>query len=245
MNDAITYSIVEIFDSVEGEGKRAGATATFIRHAGCNLRCSYCDTAHALQAEAGTTMTLEEILSLVNPAYKRVTLTGGEPLLAPGFDDLVKTLLNRGYEINVETNGSVDVTKLRKRVGESPNLFFTIDYKLPSSGESAKMLDENYFVLHKNDVLKFVVGSDEDVTAMIYLVERMQGNIINAIFAKKNKAPVMPKAPEMPQIFIGTVYGAFDLPRLADVIIKTPILKDARLQLQFHKIIWGPDRQGV
>ncbi|MCL2203821.1 MAG: radical SAM protein [Defluviitaleaceae bacterium] len=234
-----TFSVVEIFDSLEGEGKRAGATATFIRLAGCNLRCGYCDTAHALEAESGAHVTLEEILARVNPVYKRVTLTGGEPLLAPGAADLVKALLAQGCEVNIETNGSVDVADFRSRVGDSKSLFFSVDYKLPSSGESGKMLDANYFSLRGRDVLKFVVGGEGDLAAMFHLVERIQGHLINAIFAKKD-AP-----PEMPQIFIGAVYGAYDLPALADVIVKTPILKDARLQLQLHKIIWGPDKQGV
>jgi 7-carboxy-7-deazaguanine synthase len=234
----MTYSVAEIFDSLEGEGKRAGATATFIRLAGCNLRCGYCDTPHALEKNTGTTMTLNEILTRVNLAYRRVTLTGGEPLIAPGVDGLVNALLSRDIEVNIETNGSVDIEDFRSRVQPGP-LFFTIDYKLPSSGECAKMLDKNYFSLQKNDVLKFVVGNKKDIQVMLHLVERMQGYIINAVIAKNDTTLAMP------QIFIGVVYGAYDLPALADVIIKTPFLKDARLQLQFHKIIWGPDKQGV
>ncbi|MCL2605286.1 MAG: 4Fe-4S cluster-binding domain-containing protein [Defluviitaleaceae bacterium] len=240
-----TYRVAEIFDSIEGEGKRAGATATFIRLAGCNLRCVYCDTAYALDENAGKPMTLDEILARVNPAYKRVTLTGGEPLIADGVDVLVKSLLAKGCEVNIETNGSINVSDFRKKMQNHNGLFFTVDYKLPSGGTCEKMLDENYFSLRGGDVLKFVVGSVEDIPAMLRMVERMQGHIINEILAK-NKTAL-----EMPQIFIGAVArtsgynSAFDLPALADVIIKNPILKDARLQLQFHKIIWGPDKQGV
>jgi 7-carboxy-7-deazaguanine synthase len=234
-----TYNVVEFFDSIEGEGKRAGATATFIRLAGCNLRCGYCDTTHALETDAGIKMTLKEILSLINPTYKRVTLTGGEPLLAADVDILVKNLLAQKCEVNIETNGSIDVADFRARVGDSKSLFFTVDYKLPSSDVNDKMLDVNYFSLREDDVLKFVVGSPEDIPSMLHLIERMQGHIINAIIAKKETTMVMP------QIFIGMVYGAFELPALADIIINTPILKEARLQLQFHKIIWGPNKQGV
>ncbi|MCL2190271.1 MAG: radical SAM protein [Defluviitaleaceae bacterium] len=240
------YNVVEMFDSLEGEGKRAGATATFIRLGGCNLRCTYCDTPQALEATAGEKMTLEQILSRVNTAFNRVTLTGGEPLLAEGADALVRELLSRGIEVNIETNGSVDIADFRQRVGDGAGLFFTIDYKLPSSGVCDKMLDGNYFALRGADVLKFVVGSESDVPAMLHLVERLQGRIINAVFTK-NEAPI-----EMPQIFIGAVAAvqggsapAMDLPTLAALIVNTPILKDARMQLQFHKIIWGADAQGV
>ncbi|MCL2499558.1 MAG: radical SAM protein [Defluviitaleaceae bacterium] len=230
------FNVVEIFDSLEGEGKRAGATATFIRLAGCNLRCGYCDTTHALDKNSGTVMTLDEILDRINPAYKRVTLTGGEPLLAAGVDDLVMGLLAKGCEVNIETNGSIDIKHFRERVTSGGvnrgGLFFTIDYKLPSSGECDKMLEANYFSLCESDVIKFVLGNEEDVYAMNNLVERVNDFGVNREEMK-------------PQIFIGSIYGAFGLPALAEIIIKNPILKDARMQLQFHKIIWGPDKQGV
>ncbi|MCL2365333.1 MAG: radical SAM protein [Defluviitaleaceae bacterium] len=237
------FRVVEIFDSLEGEGKRAGATATFIRMAGCNMRCVYCDTAQALEFSAGVEMTLGEILAQVHPLYKRVTLTGGEPLLAQGVDELVQQLLARGVEVNIETNGSIDVAFFRARVMESVvsggRLFFTIDYKLPSSGENEQMLDENYFALYGDDVLKFVVGSADDVPAMVRLVAQMQ-----------NSGCVMP------QIYIGAVatvggatarglHAGFSLDALAAVILREPTLRDARMQLQFHKIIWGADATGV
>jgi 7-carboxy-7-deazaguanine synthase len=172
-----------------------------------------------------------------------VTLTGGEPLLAANADELVKKLLARGCEVNIETNGSVHVADFRGRVKSKQagygKIFFTVDYKLPSSGVSDKMLDANYISLCGGDVLKFVIGSREDVAAMLQFVEHIEGNIVNAILTKKSAVP------KMPQIYIGAVYGAFELPALADVITKNHTLKDARLQLQLHKVIWGPDKQGV
>ena len=79
------YKIVEIFDSIEGEGKRSGQLATFVRTAGCNLRCSYCDTLYALSEKncEYTELTSDEIISRLNPLYRKVTLTGGEPLFHP------------------------------------------------------------------------------------------------------------------------------------------------------------------
>ena len=224
------FYVVEMFESLEGEGKRAGAVASFIRLAGCNLRCSYCDTTHALTNESAKEMTLGEILSWLNKKIKNVTLTGGEPLNAPGVEGLVRALILRGHEVNIETNGSVDITNFAERVGdrERSRLFFTMDYKLPASGVCDKMHKPNFIHLHCNDVIKFVVGSQVDVDEMLRFLVYVDENV-----------------QDMPQIYIGAVYGAFGLPDLAEVILKNPILRNARLQVQLHKIIWGPDKQGV
>jgi 7-carboxy-7-deazaguanine synthase len=240
VND-ITYRVVEIFDSLEGEGKRAGATATFIRLAGCNLRCTYCDTAQALAFDAGIEMTLGEILAKVNMNYKRVTLTGGEPLLADDVDKLVAELIKAGCEVNIETNGSVDITHFRTAIDNSA-LFFTIDYKLPASGMENNMFTPNYFLLKEHDVLKFVVSGAGDVSAMLGLLKQIDEK-------------VRLKQTEMPQVYIGLALSPnmgydkktdrFNLETLAKIILHEPLLKNARMQLQFHKIIWGPDVQGV
>ena len=226
----MTFSVIEIFDSLEGEGKRAGLPASFVRLPGCNLRCSYCDTAHAW--EGGTPMTVDEIIARLNPCYKRVTLTGGEPLLAEGAAMLVDRMLDAGYEVNIETNGSVDGAAFRAQVGDDTDMFYTIDYKLPSSGEQTQMLEYHFFRLKKEDVLKFVVGSQEDVHAMLDFM------------AQISHAYTSVDIPQ-PLVYIGAVHGQYALSDLAEVIKQAPLLKNARLQLQYHKIIWGADRQGV
>ncbi|MGN0108280.1 MAG: 7-carboxy-7-deazaguanine synthase QueE, partial [Hominilimicola sp.] len=103
--------IIEIFDSIDGEGIRTGHPATFIRLAGCNLRCSYCDTVYSLFGEETpceyTEMTIEEVISKVNKNYNRITLTGGEPLVHKESAELVRCLLEMGCEVNIETNGAV------------------------------------------------------------------------------------------------------------------------------------------
>ncbi|MCD8180815.1 MAG: radical SAM protein [Firmicutes bacterium] len=224
--------IVEIFDSIDGEGIRTGQTATFIRLAGCNLRCGYCDTLYALFGEEEpceyTEMTIEEVIQKVNKSYKRVTLTGGEPLLQTDSAKLVSRLLSDGYEVNIETNGAVDITEFLSRIPRSDKLFFTIDYKLPSSGMTDRMIWKNFLNLRPRDVVKFVVGSDEDVRVTIEIVKRLRD-----VYS------------EMPHIFIGAVYGRFDIRSLVEIILKEPILKDARLQVQLHKIIWDPNERGV
>ncbi len=226
------YKMVEIFDSIEGEGKRVGRPATFIRLAGCNLRCSYCDTLYALFGEKEeckfTEMSLGEILA--RPIKRCVTITGGEPLLAEGIAELTNELLTLGHEVNIETNGAVDIMPFLEDLQIHPEdaLFFTIDYKLPTSGECDKMLWSNFESLMPQDVVKFVVGSDEDFEKMLEVVRKLK-----ALYEA------------MPNIYIGAVYGEYDIKKLTEKIVKEPMLEDTNLQLQIHKIIWSPDERGV
>ena len=211
------YSIIEIFNSIEGEGKRAGVPASFVRLKGCNLSCPYCDTLYAMQDEP-VLMNINEIIACLK--YKRVTLTGGEPLITEGIEILIYWLIRKGFEVNIETNGSVDISHIRLH----KRLFFTMDYKLPSSLAINEMVLENYKILRKTDVIKFVVGDEYDFKAMCeFLLEYK---------------PIA-------QIFVGAVYKQFELQRLATLILNTPCLENARLQLQYHKIIWNPDMRGV
>jgi len=225
----MTYDVVEIFDSIEGEGKRAGQPATFIRLAGCNLRCSYCDTAYALENDYRV-MPMQDILTHVKTrGINCITLTGGEPLTAPNVDALIYQLLIQGSEVNIETNGSIDINFLldytqSMKYDPAAKLFFTMDYKLPSSGETEKMHLPNYDKLRPWDVLKFVVGSNEDASHMVD-------------FLKKTKTKA--------QIYIGAVYGAYDLKKLVALMLENHILHNAKLQLQYHKIIWDANERGV
>ena len=102
------FPVVEIFDSIEGEGKRTGYMSTFIRFAGCNLRCSYCDTAYALSADdVAAEYTADELAQIVlDKPWSRATLTGGEPMLQP-LQELTERLCRGGCEVNIETNGAV------------------------------------------------------------------------------------------------------------------------------------------
>lgn len=99
------FPVAEIFDSIEGEGKRTGYMAVFVRFAGCNIRCTYCDTAYALkESDAEEFLTKEELLSCIRSyPWKRITFTGGEPLLQP-LQEICDILGEEGYEINIETN---------------------------------------------------------------------------------------------------------------------------------------------
>ena len=143
------YKIAEIFESINGEGTLAGQLAFFIRFTGCNLNCSYCDTKWANVPDAKyTEMTADEILSEVKKSgIKNVTVTGGEPLIQQEIIPLLETLCGDGRYVEIETNGSADVSEVVKIKGERPAL--TMDYKLPASGMESHMRTENFALLEK------------------------------------------------------------------------------------------------
>lgn len=225
--------ISEIFDSIDGEGIRAGKLCTFIRVFGCNLRCSYCDSMYAVDRQytdiEPREMSINEILSYVNRDYRRVTITGGEPLLFPETIKLVNRLCEMDFEVNIETNGSCDVVAFRDMIKNNKNLFFTVDFKLPSSGEMYKMRLSNFESLENHDVLKLVIGTEEDLSVAIGLAS-------DTIIKYGENAP---------HIFVGTVFGSYELRDVIDEFMKEPLLKDVQFQIQMHKIIWDPDMRGV
>lgn len=143
----------EIFLSVEGEGKRSGELAAFIRLTGCNLRCSYCDTKYSFHD--GRDMTAEDIADAVKN-YRNVTLTGGEPLLQDCRKLLAKL---QSHEVNIETNGSIPLAEYLN----CPHVFFTMDFKCYSSRATDAMKVGNLNLLRERDVLKFVVGNEKDL----------------------------------------------------------------------------------
>ena len=224
--------VVEIFDSIDGEGIRTGQPCSFIRLAGCNLRCSYCDTLYALFGEDEPCeyeeMSVDEIIARVEPRYGRITLTGGEPLIHEDCDSLVSELLRAGYEVNIETNGAVDINDFRRRTDDNEGLFFTIDYKLPSSGMEKRMLWSNFLSLREDDVIKFVVGSEDDMAVMKNVMERL-----------------LPHYDKMPHVFAGVVYGSFEGRRLVEAILNEGVFSDVRYQVQLHKTVWPAEERGV
>lgn len=222
-NGAALFPVSEIFDSIEGEGKRTGYMAVFVRFAGCNLRCTYCDTTYALdENQAEQWLTEADILSAIEAfPWKRVTLTGGEPLLQDSLP-LCESLSRKGYEINIETNGAVPLFANRPE-----GVFYTLDYKCPDSGMEQAMDMDNYQRLTKKDAVKFVVGSLRDLDAMRRVVH-----------------DVLSKLKEKPDIFVSPVWGKID-PKDIVAYIKQHGLRYVRLQLQLHKMIWDPEMRGV
>ncbi len=159
----MTYRVVEKFVSINGEGQRAGQLAVFIRFAGCNLKCVYCDTMWANEADVEySDMTAEEIYQYIKETeIQNVTLTGGEPLVQEDIRNLLRTLAeDESLNIEVETNGSIALEEFN---GFQNRPSFTMDYKLSSSKMEQKMCLENLKGLCKQDTLKFVVGCSEDL----------------------------------------------------------------------------------
>ena len=209
--------VVEIFKSIDGEGIRVGYPVTFIRLAGCNLRCNYCDTKYSYENEKFTEMTPQEIY---NRVYKlggrRITLTGGEPLIHKDVKVLVDLLIQKGYEVNIETNGSVDITLFLDK-----HTIITMDYKCASSDMEDKMLLDNISKLRKLDVLKFVVSDDNDLDT----VQRIYQN---------TKATV----------YISPVFGRIEPKQIVEYMLEHN-MENCRVQVQLHKIIWDPEERGV
>jgi 7-carboxy-7-deazaguanine synthase len=146
--------VAEIFRSLQGEGKNQGKPCLFIRFAGCNLHCSWCDTAYA--QSGGIEMSIDAILEHAwhqNPSY--ICITGGEPLLqADELEQLLILLHGRGTAIDIETNGTIDFTRVQ------PYASVCMDVKCPSSGEQSdiRLLD----TLRPQDTVKFVVQDETD-----------------------------------------------------------------------------------
>lgn len=223
-----TYKVVEIFNSIEGEGKRAGCIVTFIRLYGCNLRCSYCDTPYGYSGDGYTLMSVNDIIEECGKyGTKMITLTGGEPLCdADKAKLLIKELVRNEYEVNIETNGAIDL-------GESfdwrpPNCFFTMDLKCPSSAMSNKMFLSNLDCLGSDDVIKCVVGSRND---MEWAVRKLKERPIYAT------------------VYFSPVFGMIEPSEIVDFLKelqgKRNIAPEIRTQLQLHKFIYPVDMRGV
>ncbi|MBR4515438.1 MAG: putative 7-carboxy-7-deazaguanine synthase QueE [Lachnospiraceae bacterium] len=219
------YNIVEKFISINGEGLMAGAPACFVRLAGCNLNCNYCDTAWANKPDVKyKSETVDEICSFVKASgVETVTLTGGEPLLAHGIEELIGALASiDDMRVEIETNGAVDISPF---IGIGDNVCFTLDYKLPGSGMEEHMLTSNYAYLTKKDAVKFVCSDMADLERTRLIAEEF------GLYDKTN-------------VLISTVFNGLDKREVVDYLIRHKMSK-ARLQLQLHKYIWNPDERGV
>ncbi len=211
--------INEIFKSIQGESTYAGLPCTFVRLAGCNLRCTYCDTNYAYYQ--GKEISDDEIIAKIDEyGVKFVEFTGGEPLLQEETPKLIKTLLNKGYEVLIETNGSICIGCLDKRLN------IIMDYKSPKSGMNERMRVKNFDFLKETDQIKFVLMDESDYQWAKDII------VSNKLLDKYNN------------ILMSPAYG-----ELSPKSLVTWVLNDnlpVRVQLQIHKYIWAPDeREGV
>ena len=220
-----TFKVVETFVSINGEGKKAGRLAMFIRLKGCNLNCSYCDTTWANKRDARCELlTVPQIVERIKEAGDElVTLTGGEPLLDENVSELIGSILMMPkVEIEIETNGSVPIRYYKER---DNRLTMTMDYKLPSSNMEENMCRENMEYLKPWDVVKFVIGSREDLNRAKEIIER---------FRLCEKAIV----------YFSPVFGKIEPEEIVE-FMKENKLNKVRFQIQIHKVVWDPDKTGV
>ncbi len=210
-------TVNEIFYSIQGETVTAGLPSVFVRLTGCNLNCAYCDTRHA--REKGTVLELDAIIRELEQyqSADHVTVTGGEPMLQANTIPLLKQIIDHGWKCQVETNGSILLKDVPEKVRK------IVDVKTPSSGEADSFETRNLKYLTDRDEIKFVISDIPDYEFAKdfigkYLLKK--GIVIN----------FSPASGEM----AGQV--------LADMIIRDRL--PVRLNLQLHKILWGPDAQG-
>lgn len=217
MNDTLT--IYETFSSIQGESTHAGRLCFFIRLAGCNLRCSYCDTRKAQTVSSGRIRSLDELVDEAERSGLRlIEITGGEPMLQPATPELCRRLLERSFEVLMETNGSVDLSAVPRGVRR------IIDWKTPFSGESEKMLDGNFLNLRPGDEVKFVIAGRNDYDAALEVIRRF-------------------RITEHATILFAPVFGEIEPRTLVEWMLADRV--PARLNLQLHKVIWNPDAEGV
>jgi len=229
--------ITEIFKSIQGEGTRAGLPCIFVRLTGCNLRCTWCDTAYAFHG--GKKMSVEEVLSRVDAlaggntgeagsqaAVPLVELTGGEPLLQDEVYPLSEKLLEAGYNVVIETSGERFIGDLPREVVK------IVDVKCPDSGEPDTFEMRNLEALSGQDEVKFVLSTrrDYEFARQFTREHGLAGRVKQVLFSPVFEDPAGKWAGLEPRTLVEWI--------LADGL---PV----RLGLQLHKFIWEPATKGV
>jgi 7-carboxy-7-deazaguanine synthase len=200
----------EIFYSLQGESSYAGLPCVFVRLAGCNLRCTYCDTKYAYEPEF--VLSIDEILKEVEKYHpvKLIEITGGEPLLQTDSVELMKLLINKKYDVLLETNNSISLKDVPQEVIK------IVDFKTPSSGMCNSILWDNIKYFSDHDELKFVIADRQDFDWSIGIIKKYKLQNQNILFSP--------------------IYKIMDKQVLADWILEKKI--PIRLNLQLHKLVW-------
>ena len=234
----------EIYLSIQGESTFAGLPCAFVRLTGCDLRCSYCDTAYAFTG--GKSMSIDEVINELEkqcdftgePGDKLplVELTGGEPLLQKNVHPLMRRLCDMGLTVLVETSGAHDIG------ASDPRVRHIMDWKCPSSGESKKMLTDNIARLKPSDEVKFVIGTGEDYAwAKAQLTEYKLSEICPVLFSWV--APLEAHQRDESLNTFPADHSPISRRELVERVTRDKLR--VRFQLQMHKFIWPPDEKGV
>lgn len=209
--------VCEIFESIQGESTYSGLPCFFVRLAGCNLRCTYCDTIYAY--EGGEELGVEEIIDRAERSrLGLVCITGGEPLLQTDVFSLVPGLIDRGFTVLVETNGSMSISGMDRRA------VMIMDMKTPKSGMSDRMDLGNLKLLKRSDQLKFVIADRGDY---IWARDMVVGRDLQ----------------DLCTVLLSPAFGLLDPRDLVRWILEDRLR--VRLNLQLHKYIFGPHERGV
>ena len=209
--------INEIYLSVQGESTHTGLPCIFIRLTGCNLRCSWCDTAYAFHE--GKNMSIDEILQKVESfGIHLVEITGGEPLMQDNVYILMNRLIEEGYKVMLETGGSISLERVPKDVIK------IMDLKCPGSGEQEKNNLDNLKLLAPHDEVKFVILDKKDYEWSRDIIKKYKIN-------------------ETAHILLSPVFDKLELKEMVKWILEDRL--PVRLQTQLHKIIWDKNTIGV
>jgi len=207
----MSLKLAEIFKSIQGESTFVGLACSFVRLAGCNLRCSYCDTPYAWETKFE--LTIPQIIEKIESHKTRIVeITGGEPLLQDEVYKLLERLLTLNYKVLLETNGSLDVSQVNDKVVK------IIDIKCPGSGMSDKMYWDNLDKLNSHDEIKFVLSNKSDYDWAKKLMKK---------YSLENRG----------NILFGAAYGKLPLKDVAEWILEDNL--NVRVNPQLYKYIWG------
>lgn len=215
----------EIFESIDGEGYHAGFSTVFFRVVGCNLRCSWCDSKYTFAPEKESKwMSVKEAVDAVDAfEINHITITGGEPLLEENkqwMTEFIRVLLLSGYEVDVETNGSIDYSYWKETFCDEKFIIIA-DWKAPSSKMNKFMLESNLAIFDSKDIIKIVV-TDDDFKE------------VEKILATKTRATV----------YISPVFGQVTMEKIPEFVLQHKH-SNIRCQIQMHKVFWNPDKRGV
>jgi 7-carboxy-7-deazaguanine synthase len=211
--------VTEIFYSIQGESSYAGMPCVFVRLTWCNLRCSWCDSEYTFSG--GEEVTVEEVIQQVDRyGCHLAEITGGEPLVQKReCCELVRRLCDVGYTVLVETGGSLDASVL------DPRAIKILDVKCPGSGQADRNYWENLDKLNPRDEVKFVIRDQADFDFATEVIKRYRLD------------------EREPYVLLSPVWGDVDLKDFAAWVLQSKMR--ARMQLQMHKYIWGPEAKGV